>query len=652
MMKHRRANCLLLAALILVSAETASIRPTTAQDSSKPHHGPVSAQELSAQEATTATKRAKKPGSQYAVKAAVLNHPRLVLKHGSRFLVMDEAGLMPEGTACGYGLYMDDTRYLSGWNFKVNGAEPVLLSDSTYDGYAGRFLYQNRGNTSSGAAHEQILLDRRVVITDGAYEKLSLTNYGLEKTSAVLDMQFASDFADMFEVRGSKRTRRGTLETVEVDRDNSTVTFSYTGLDGKRMQTALQFQGCKPHLEPSSATVTFDLAPKETKTVYVAIVPTFDPETIKKRTTTFDWEAEKKRADEAYAKWSAEGLEIKTGNSELNRLIDRSDHDLYILRQSTPKGNCLAAGVPWFAVAFGRDEEITALECLPFHPDLAKDVLSVLAAYQGEKVDDYTEEKPGKIMHELRLGEMARTREIPFVPYYGAADTTPLWLMLLGRYIDQTGDLDFARAHWLVIERALDYIDRECPEDGYLAYGAKPGGALSNQGWKDSGDSIMYADGKLAKRPIALSEVQGYLYEAWTRTAKLARALQHNEIAERLEDKAKRLKQRFNKDFWMPEKGYVALALDGDGKQCDVVSSNPSHLLSTGLLEPEAAAKVASKLASDEMFSGWPPGVCGGSILRPSPSLPGSSTVNQQPNRGSFSHRPRISACTPIGRSH
>ena len=536
------------------------------------------------------------------IKAAILNHPRMILKNGAHFLVLDESGLMPVGTAYGYGLYKDDTRYLSSFNLSLNGNSPVLLSSSTEDGYAGRFIYGNAADKASGAAEQQVMLQRDIVIRDGVCEKMTLTNFGNQPVTVNLAIEFSSDFADMFEVRGMGRKRRGRLQTVEQKLKNGAL-ISYLGLDSKAMTTRLLFSETPHALKGDRIEFQYRLNGQESKTIDMFIHTSFEkPFEADYKLTSFD--EEKKLADQSYEDWRVNTASIKTSNAEFNKLLERSVRDLYILRQPTPLGNCLAAGTPWFAVAFGRDQEITAMETLMFFPGLARDVIDILSAYQGTKSDDFTEEKPGRIMHELRLGEMARMREIAFVPYYGTVDATPLYLVLLARYYDQTGDLEFVRKHWPKVERALDYLDSEL-QTGYLRYGGKPGAALSNQGWKDSGDSVMYSDGRLAKAPIALCEVQGYLYFAWSKIALLAEKLDYEDRAKQLNDKAAKLKQNFRKDFWINDKNCVALALDGDGKQCDVISSNMGHLLSTNILDEKEATAVADALLRDDMFCQW-----------------------------------------------
>lgn len=558
----------------------------------------------------------------YEIKAAVPNQPRLVLKNGKHFLVMDEMGLMPGQTSFGYGLYSDDTRFLTEWDMKINGENLALLCASTEDGYAGSFVYGNKAVTATGKElpEQSVLVRRDIVITDAVYERLQLTNYGAKPANVHLTVQASSDFADMFEVRGSKRKLRGkfaqptvTLATQGVP---ASLKFSYDGLDKTRRSTIIAAKSTAA-AQLDSRGITLDVVLPHLKSQSVELCISTDvgellefkgsPQSLTKDQSNIDFEIQRAIADKAYKEWRSKGASVTTDNEIFNNILERGFRDLYILRQPTPRGMCVAAGIPWFAVAFGRDQIITGLETLPFLPELSKEVLFTLAAYQGSKVDSFTEEQPGKIMHELRLGEMARMREIPFIPYYGTVDATPLWVVLLGKYFEQTNDLDTVNKLWNSTSRALEFLERSTTE-GYLRYGGKNGAALSNQGWKDSGGSIMYSDATLAKPPIALCEVQGYLYDAWLYGAKLAEAAGHAELTAHYLQLASELKTRFNKDFWMSKPtpdGFMAIALDGAGKQCDVVSSNPGHLLISGILDDDRKQIVGQKLVGPAMFTGW-----------------------------------------------
>jgi glycogen debranching enzyme len=542
------------------------------------------------------------------IKAAIPTHPREVLKYGKHFLVMDETGLLPADSNIGCGFYRDDTRYLKTWDLRLNEEPLSLLYANTADGYAGKFVYGNKASTKDAykrIEEQSIMVERSLVITDALYEKNSITNFGTQPAAISFAITFGADFADMFEVRGQKRKQRGRMGPAGVAPGHLAVSRTYIGLDGALRENRLTFTELRPaELSTEGAVFNLTVSPKQTAVIETVFQTRFDNEELPTVTADMKYGKQKAIADAAYKTWRSQTASIQTNNSEFNELTERNFRDLYILRQPTPRGECVAAGIPWYAVAFGRDQAITAHETLPFIPSMSKDVLELLAAYQGKKTDDFTEERPGKIMHELRIGEMARLKEIPFIPYYGTVDATPLWLCLLSEFVASSGDLDFARRYWSNVSAALTYIDAEMAGGTYLRYG-KPGAALSNQGWKDSSNSVMYSSGELAKQPIALSEVQGYLYQAWMNTAQLAALLGHKQDAQKLLAKAANLKTHFNNEFWMPKSNYLALALDGDGKQCDVISSNPGHDLSTGILPDAHANSVASIIATSKMFSGW-----------------------------------------------
>lgn len=533
-------------------------------------------------------------------------HTRLTVKHGALFLVTNEQGMMPGDSRAGYGLYRDDTRFLNRWQFNINGAPLRLLRASVAEGFAGKFVY---GNPNLRDIPEQTLLVQQdIVIVEGRLRvRLTVTNFGVADVPARLNIGFGADFYDIFEVRGATRAQRGTQSASVVGGKSRVVRYSYVGLDGVEMATRVSFSSETPiSLTENVASLNLSLKHgKEHSAVVDVCIESVSTDAVRLTMPTFEADAALARSQ--YEAWLTAGATITTGDQIFNELLERSYRDLYILRQPSPRGNCLAAGIPWFTVAFGRDQCIAGMQTVALLPELAREIVEMLAAYQGTIDDDYTAQKIGKIMHELRIGEMARLKEIPFIPYYGTADATQLWLMLLVRVYEWTGDLKFVRRLWPKVKLALSYLDREvrATTGGYVTYGGKPGAALTNQGWKDSHDSIMYSDGKQAKGPIALCEVQGYLYSAWSGLSKLALALGYRRQSRTLDRQAAALKERFQRDFWMPEKNFVALALDGDGRQCDVVSSNPGHLLGTGILDSDKAHAVAMRLVGTDMFCGW-----------------------------------------------
>jgi glycogen debranching enzyme len=509
-----------------------------------------------------------------------------VLKNGSPFILSE-----PDG---GHRLFADDTDYFN-WSHQLDG-QPLILQDANESaGYAGRFIYHPT------AAVPLKITEDTVIEHDVVAQRISLQNTSSKQVDCTFSESVDAPFADMFVVRGWSRPHIGKILPFATNNSGS-AQWSYKGLDGKIMYSSVSFAGVQPtRVTDKEVTWKLSLAPQQAIKAEMRIgrqasaaynpLPAFDEL--------------RKLADDDYQKWCTHQAQVITGNEQFNKVLEQAYRDIYILRQNTPRGPALAAGLPWFATAFGRDDTITCLQTLIFMPELSRDVLRTLAHYQGSKVDAETAERPGKIMHELRVGEMARNHEIPFAPYYGTVDATALWLLLLGRYVERSGDTNLAHQLRPNMDLALQYLAAEVKRgNGYLTYGGADKEALSNQGWKDSGDSVFYSDGKLAKAPIALCEVQGYLYEAWLQAAKLKRLLGANAEAEGLELKAAALKQRFQKDFWMPRKNYLALALDGQGRQCDIITSNPGQVLMSGLLTSGQANAVAHRLMEDDKVAG------------------------------------------------
>jgi len=547
---------------------------------------------------------------EFSIKAAITDHPRQVIKNGKYFAILSETGALPPSSPYGNGLYKDDTRYLSCWDISLNGQDTVLLLGDCQKGYAGTFNYANKPFEQDGQTvpEQTVLLKREIVITDAHREKFTLTNYHRTPLKIELSIKFDADYADMFEVRGQKRSKRGKRMATKLSKDRDLVILSYKGLDDKLMSTKIgmrSFSAKSHELNAKEGKFTFELQPHQTAWVQTTVEAIFDNEEPI-RTFESGFASEQDKADQSYREWLRSVACMKTNDPDTNKIIERSYRDLYMLRLPTAHGVAVAAGIPWYAVPFGRDQIITAWKMLPLMPDMARDVISLLAFHMGTTSDTNREEEPGRIMHELRSGEMARLKEIPFVPYYGTVDATPLFLILFTDYCKQTNDLNFAKEHWDKVKRALAYLDAESDfGKKYLVYGKVANQALSNQGWKDSGDSITNKDGSLGRPPIAVCEVQGYLYKAWLNVANLAEVLQEKEEAARYRKQAALLKERFNHDFWDTELKFPAIALNGDGSRCSVVSSNAGHLLFTGILSAERNKIVSARLQEPDMFSGF-----------------------------------------------
>ncbi|HJU28305.1 MAG TPA: glycogen debranching N-terminal domain-containing protein, partial [Candidatus Binataceae bacterium] len=420
-----------------------------------------------------------------------------------------------------------------------------------------------------------------------------------------IEFLFAVDFADLFQVRGVKRRRRGEDERPATHADR--VRFAYRGIDGVRRTTEIMFKPQPHSLSDSRAVYLLSLRPDERFAIEARVSVCEDsPQARPQRGAgRFDEALESRRAE--IARLSEASARVSASNGYLDSLLRRSAADLISIVSKRPEGLYMMAGIPWFATLFGRDSIITAMSTLPFCPELAGGTLRTLAALQGSEVNERRDEQPGKIIHEVRSGEMATTGEVPFGHYYGSIDSTPLFLWLYGHYVASTGDLALAEELWPNVERAIGWIEKwgDRDGDGYVEYMRENTRGLSNQGWKDSVDAISHSDGGLARPPIALCEVQGYVYGAYQSVARIAERLHHAGEADRLRERARALRASFLRDFWLEKEGAVALALDAEKRPCRVMASNAAHCLASGLLDRERAEILARRLMADDMFSGW-----------------------------------------------
>ncbi len=527
------------------------------------------------------------------------------LKHGDSFAVLGIGGdLRPNSVD---GLYHRDTRHLSRLDLTIGGARPILLSSTVRDDNAA--LICDLTNPDLAATDGQTvpadtLHIRRVqFLWQGAlHERLRVRNFGDCTVRVSLGLGFEADFRDIFEVRGNKRARRGTCSPPEIAPDR--ITFRYTGLDAYERVTGLVFAPAPAHLREDGAIFDLTLPPGSTEVVFLEAV-TREPD--REAAGAAGFRCAMRSARRALRRSSSRAAAIETSNDIFNEAVRRSVADIYMLNTDTEHGAYPYAGVPWFSTAFGRDALITAFETLWLDPEMAQGVLRFLAATQATDIDPASDAEPGKILHETRRGEMAETGEVPFRRYYGSVDSTPLFVMLAGAYLERTGDIKTAQELWPAVEAALvwmdDYGDRD--GDGFLEYGRMTDAGLVNQGWKDSHDSVFHADGRLAEGPIALCEVQGYAYAARIAAAAVAEAVGEREEAARQRHLAEKLRARFDAAFWCEKIGTYALALDGHKRPCAVRSSNAGHALWTGIALPDRAARVAETLMNRSSFSGW-----------------------------------------------
>ncbi len=538
------------------------------------------------------------------ISALVSRQPQVLLNHADSFAIFDLAGDIPIAHREAYGLFHRGTRFLNRFELRLNGQFPLLLSTfPTHEGSALVTYLSNADELSGGKVtlrRDTLVLRRsKTLLQNTLYEALHLHNYGGQPLRLEVELLFAADFADVFELRGTKRARRGLLVAPVVER--GCLRLPYQGLDGVRRETVLQFSPPPRHLGATSAYFEVDLGPGEETSLEIHIAchagsSTAAAHTFSSALATVCHERNT---------WRQHFPTISSDNEDFNAWLNRSLQDLSILRTSGPHGSYVYAGIPWFATIFGRDGLITALETLAFSPDLAAGTLRTLASLQGQQSNSERDEEPGKILHEMRYGEMAVTGEIPFGRYYGSVDATPLFLLLLAEYGDRTADLALVHELWPAAVAAMRWIDITADEVGYVNYARQTQRGLVNQGWKDSHDAISHEDGTLAEPPIALAEVQAYVYAARRGLARLARRLGYFADSATWDSQAARLQENFHRDFWLADEGTFALALDGQRRPCRVVSSNAGHCLFGGIAEEEKARRVAHCLMRDDMFCGW-----------------------------------------------
>ena len=533
--------------------------------------------------------------------------PTRVLKEGETFAVFDLHGdITTTAQHTEHGLYHQGTRFLSHLELLLGERLPLLLSSTVRhdnDLFTADLTNPDvsRGDTVV-VGHGELHIFRSRVLWGGVmYEWLRLTNYASQPLEVPLTLRFQADFADIFEVRGVGRAERGTAEaSVDGDRE---VRIAYAGLDGVRRVTRVRCTPVPDDLGSGQALFRLHLAPRAEVSVELTVACEIDGRTPE--ILTFDRACEMALAAQTSARVRAS--QVYTSNEGVNDWVNRSGSDLQMMITSTDAGLYPYAGVPWFSTPFGRDGIITAFEVLWSDPEVARGVLSFLAATQADASSARNDAEPGKILHEMRGGEMAALGEVPFARYYGTVDATPLFVMLADAYYERTADLAFVRGLWPSIVRALawirDYGDHD--GDGFVEYARRSEHGLVHQGWKDSNDSIFHADGTPAEPPIALCEVQGYAYAAWQGGARLARLFGEDPYADECAARAERLWRAFDEAFWCDDIGTYAVALDGAKRPCRVRTSNAGHCLFTGIARRERAAAVAAALLDEDGFSGW-----------------------------------------------
>jgi glycogen debranching enzyme len=525
---------------------------------------------------------------------------------GNNFVVSDLRGDIDASPNEPQGLFNWDTRYLSRWQLRADCGplEPLSVDSQRY--FCNEFfLVPGTGSIYTNAT---MAIARKRSVGDGFHEDLTVENYGREPVALRLRLEAAADFADLFEVKDALPKKGRTYQRVEDGR----LILGYER-DTFVRETWISATASEAELDENGLSFAIELAPHARWTTCIEVVTArvLGDRVITRSKYGHGDEQGKSELDVDFEDLLAVAPTLHSNWDDLGRVVRRSIVDLAALRFFTmvmPGRALMAAGLPWFMTIFGRDSLLTSFQALPFAPGLAEAALRTLAARQGMRVDPFRDEEPGKILHEQRFGEMTAFEERPHSPYYGSADSTPLWLILLDEYERWSGDRNLVIELEEVARRALRWIDecgdRDC--DGYVEYERGMETGLENQCWKDSGDSIAFDDGSLAKLPIATCEIQGYVYDAKVRCARLARQIwEDDELAERLEREAAELKRRFNHDFWLPEREFFALALDGNKRQVDSLTSNIGHLLWSGIVDDDKIPPVVHHLMSDALFSGW-----------------------------------------------
>lgn len=531
--------------------------------------------------------------------------PRRTIKHGDTFAIFDSHGDIGASGGGPDGIFHGGTRFLSVFELSINGMQPLVLGSNVRDDNS--ILNIDLTNPDIFAdghlvLHKDMLhILRTVFLWQGvAHVRLGLWNHGSTPVQVNLGLKYGSDFADVFEVRGMVRAKRGSATAIVLGQ--RTVALSYQGLDAQTRRTALTFDPAPAMITPTKATYSLTLRPAERTSLFVSIACGSNDDIrpapfFRSMISAF----RERRA------LTQDATTVEASNEIFNRVLCRSMSDLYMLLTPTPEGPYPYAGTPWYSTTFGRDGLITAMQTLWCDPSIARGVLSRLAAFQATAEDPMADAEPGKILHEMRSGEMAALREIPFGLYYGSVDSTPLFVMLVGMYAERTGDMKTVSELWPHVEAALAWMDQmgDIDGDGFVEYRRATEEGLANQGWKDSQDAVFHADGSLAKGPIALAEVQGYVFEAKRLAARCARRLGQDALAKTLDADARLLAERFEAAFWCPEIESYAIALDGQKRQCAVRSSNAGQVLFTGIANRTRALAVARDLMRPHFFSGW-----------------------------------------------
>ena len=532
----------------------------------------------------------------------------LVLARGNIFCVLNQRGDIAPAGARDLGLFHDDTRHLSYLELFVAGGPPVVLSSETSGAAASQVDLTLTDREFGGFLDDPqnfLHIRRKQLLDDGTLvEQIVITNHLRRPVSLWLELRLGADFADVFEVRGARRARRGRILPPQADRER--LELGYEGLDGLRYRTLVRMQPEPARVSPLGPRWELTLSPGEATMLEVIVQP---ERGSARDAAAVPYDQRRRRLHDHHHQFLREATRIVCSNVAFDTWLGLDLEDIDALRLTLYDGkplHILGAGIPWFAAPFGRDALITSLELLSVVPSLAAETLRTLAHFQGRVDDPWREEEPGKIMHELRRGEMVRAGEVPHAPYYGTIDATPLWLVLLGKVWKWLGDRALVDELMPNAERALGWIQRRLERGGgWVRYQRTHDKGLENQGWKDSRDGVIFADGRLPEAPIALVEVQGYVIGALDAMAMLVGLRGDHRRAEQLTVQADALRRRLVEEFFVRETSYWALAIDGHGRQVPTITSNPGHLLFVDAVAGERASRLVDVLMSEGMFNGW-----------------------------------------------
>lgn len=529
---------------------------------------------------------------------------KVVINKGSAFQVSDEQGNIPPGKE--YGLYYQDTRFLSYLALDVNEMDLLLLNSSTVDYYSAVYYLTNP--YFEGVKANTLSFIRKKFVGEGMHEDLDIINHANHPVVLRVRFNMAVDFADIFEIKKTHIQKEG---KIEITQEETGIIFRYKHGDYIRKTSALFKSKEKPEIKGHSVVFHLNIPPRQMWHTCIDFSVGVENKVSNVQYTCDSFGLATLPFKKDRERWFSNSPVLISDHDALTHSYRQALTDLIALRirekEISPDLFVPAAGIPWFATLFGRDSLITSYQTLLVNPEIAKGTLKSLARFQGKKVNKYKAEEPGKILHEIRFGELAYLGRIPHTPYYGTIDATILFLVLVGEYYWFTHERNFIEELMPNIQSALDWIELygDKDKDGYIEYQKNTDQGLDNQGWKDTGDSINFRSGQLAPPPIALSEVQGYVYQAKRGISRIFRQLGKTEAAEKLLREASELKERFNGDFWLPREKHFALALDGSKNKVDSMTSNNGHLLWSGIVDEEKAGSVVEKLMNDDMFSGW-----------------------------------------------